>query len=88
MRPVRDTSEKYKTPYVVALSRTPWFRGESTGTSLFLNVLQNLRGSSDMIEMSRPWFKIPLQFYAFNHLTPMSDQDRISPYNINTISTR
>ena len=23
-----------------------------------------------------------------NHLTPMSDQDRISPYNINTISTR
>ena len=24
----------------------------------------------------------------FNPLTPMSDQDRISPYNINTISTR
>ena len=23
-----------------------------------------------------------------NHLTPMSDQDRISPYNINTISNR
>ena len=23
-----------------------------------------------------------------NPLTPMSDQDRISPYNINTISTR
>ena len=23
-----------------------------------------------------------------NHLTPMCDQDRISPYNINTISTR
>ena len=26
-----------------------------------------------------------LQFYP---LTPMSDQDRISPYSINTISTR
>ena len=24
----------------------------------------------------------------FNPLTPISDQDRISPYNINTISTR
>ena len=26
--------------------------------------------------------------YALNPLTPTSDQDRISPYNINTISTR
>ena len=26
--------------------------------------------------------------YLLNSLTPMSDQDRISPYNINTISTR
>ena len=25
---------------------------------------------------------------SVNPLTPMSDQDRISPYNINTISTR
>ena len=25
---------------------------------------------------------------CFNPLTPMSDQDRISPYNINTMSTR
>ena len=25
---------------------------------------------------------------ALNPLTPLSDQDRISPYNINTISTR
>ena len=25
---------------------------------------------------------------SFNPLTPTSDQDRISPYNINTISTR
>ena len=25
---------------------------------------------------------------AFNPLTPMSDQDRISPYNVNTISIR
>ena len=24
----------------------------------------------------------------FNPITPMSDQDRISPYNINTISSR
>ena len=24
----------------------------------------------------------------FNYLTPMSDQDRIPPYNLNTISTR
>ena len=27
-------------------------------------------------------------FLDFNPLTPMSDQNRISPYNINTISTR
>ena len=27
-------------------------------------------------------------FHLFNPLTPMSDQDRISPYNINTISSR
>ena len=26
--------------------------------------------------------------YLLNSLTPMSDQDRIYPYNINTISTR
>ena len=26
--------------------------------------------------------------YSFNPLTPMSDQDRISPLHINTISTR
>ena len=26
--------------------------------------------------------------HLFNPLTPMSDQDRISPYNINTISSR
>ena len=25
---------------------------------------------------------------VFDPLTPMSDQDRISPYNINTVSTR
>ena len=25
--------------------------------------------------------------FVFNPLTPMNDQDRISPYNINTIST-
>ena len=29
---------------------------------------------------SKPWF--------FNALTPMSDQDRISPYNINAMSSR
>ena len=27
-------------------------------------------------------------YYLLNPLTPMSDQDRISPYNINTISSR
>ena len=26
--------------------------------------------------------------YSFNLLTPMSDQDRVSSYNINTTSTR
>ena len=30
----------------------------------------------------------PLRSKALNLLTPMSDQDRISPYNIDTISTR
>ena len=29
-----------------------------------------------------------IQWAALNPLTPMSDQDRISPYNINTISSR
>ena len=28
------------------------------------------------------------KFLSANPLTPMSDQDRLSPYNINTISTR
>ena len=28
------------------------------------------------------------QLLQFDPLTPMSDQDRISPYSINTISTR
>ena len=31
---------------------------------------------------------LKLVMVSFNPLTPMSDQDRISPYNINTISTR
>ena len=30
---------------------------------------------------------LSVTFY-FNPLTPMSDQNRISPFNINTISTR
>ena len=37
-----------------------------------------------------PWtffYGLP-QGTLFNPATPMSDQDRISPYNINTISTR
>ena len=79
---------KIEDPVCSSTFQNLWSKGESTGTSLFLNVLQNLRRSSDTIEMSRPWFKIPLQFYTFNPLTPTSDQDRISPYNINTISTR
>ena len=29
-----------------------------------------------------------LENFSLNPLTPMSDQDRISPYNCNTISTR
>ena len=29
-----------------------------------------------------------LTLFSLNPLTPMSDQDRISPYNINTISAR
>ena len=37
-------------------------------------------------------FDALLQFqtfkFLFTPLTPMSDQDRISPYNINTITTR
>ena len=31
---------------------------------------------------------IRLRLLLFNPLTPMNDQDRISPYNIDTISTR
>ena len=32
--------------------------------------------------------KVAILITIFNPLTPMSDQDRISPYNINTISSR
>ena len=31
-------------------------------------------------------FKLDLWLFYFKPLTPMSDQERISPYNINTIS--
>ena len=31
---------------------------------------------------------LPKQSVVFNPLTPVSDQDRISPYNINIISSR
>ena len=30
----------------------------------------------------------PKEYYFINPFTPTSDQDRISPYNINTISSR
>ena len=35
-------------------------------------------------------FLAPVSYHInlFNSLTPMSDQDRISPYNTNTITTR
>ncbi|RMX40724.1 hypothetical protein pdam_00015954, partial [Pocillopora damicornis] len=32
--------------------------------------------------------KLTVEGRLFNPLTPMSDQDRVSPYNIGTISTR
>ena len=37
-----------------------------------------------------PWETVAPSFSLnlFNLLTPLSDQDRISPYNINTTSTR
>ena len=35
-----------------------------------------------------PILSFPFTLNLHNPLTPMSDQDRISPYNINTISTR
>ena len=34
------------------------------------------------------YFEVPLDNYDVNALTPMSNWDRISPYNINAISTR
>ena len=34
------------------------------------------------------YFEVPLDNYDVNPLTPMSNWDRISPYNINAISTR
>ena len=38
---------------------------------------------------SKTWTSQPsIQYTNLNPLTPMSDQDRISPYNINTISSR
>ena len=41
--------------------------------------------------MGRPFSKyelITLVAFTFSPLTPMSDQDKISPYNINTTSSR
>ena len=34
------------------------------------------------------WTENSISMFPFNSLTPMSDQDRIPPYNLNTISTR
>ena len=39
-------------------------------------------------EQCQEGWKLTVKGHLFNPLTPMSDQDRISPYNINTISTR
>ena len=44
-------------------------------------------GASATIDYNKDSIKDKVIF-SFNPLTPMSDQDRISPYNINTISIR
>ena len=44
-------------------------------------------GASATIDYNKDSIKDKVIF-PVNSLTPMSDQDRISPYNINTISSR
>ena len=57
-----------------------------------LSVLSTSRVGHYTGKLRKEWciafMKYASILYTFNPFTPMSDQDRISPYNINTISTR
>ena len=54
--------------------------------------MQDLVGKKPGGEKNRvlyyQWTENSISMFPFNSLTPMSDQDRIPPYNLNTISTR
>ena len=53
-----------------------------------INLVEQTENSSQKT-MEVRMTTMDLQFHSsLNPLTPMSDQDRISPYNIHTISTR
>ena len=59
----------------------PWGRGVCFG--LALNKVGGGRGGGVLVGEQA----FLMQKFALD-LTPMSDQDRVSPYNINTLSTR
>ena len=46
-------------------------------------IIENPEEKAYQLSAKQNW-----QFIGFSPLTPRSDQDRISPYNTNTISTR
>ena len=59
-------------------SPNTWLRSSNGGGA------QEVSGRHRVSVLSKPESFLP----KLNPLTPMSDQDRLSPYNINTISTR
>ena len=50
--------------------------------------VSNLRRQKERVNFYHSWTAGEYCVITLNPLTPMSDQERISPYNINTISTR
>ena len=51
-------------------------------------ILSNFRSALKLLNSEKYRVRVHLAQGALNPLTPMSDQDIISPYNINTISRR
>ena len=49
---------------------------------------ENIKEVNQLLSVLKTILMVTTVFLSVNPLTPMSDQDRLSPYNINTISTR
>ena len=57
-----------------------WVGGGRSGCAKKKTLLKNINETLDSVRSRKKGI--------FNPLTPMSDQDRISPYNMNTVSSR